>query len=260
MRALVVDFWLRHLVDDEQIRQIDMLVNQVGKEVSASQSTWHEYKQSLTIQERPIDRMLQLNLSARLRSTLTDLDQMTGRSADDAAVADWGFLFADTSPLAGAPSADNYMRQNQYPQFGIFIRNEPFRLLTSWGTNFYDSQQSLVKYANEYEAIVSQLGFFPVSEALLFSRYPFDALLAGHLAIRLLEIFDGYMIVSRLDLLPASEIDDLLNRTHQHSPASTIHRLVTHFETPNGRKEYVQQFIDVHFLREWIKQPSFNLF
>lgn len=269
MSSLMVDLWLMRLPDQEQIRQIDTLVSQigVGKDIWYSPRLWRNYPFGEPREPRrdlrPIDRILQLKLSSRLRSMLLELDQQDQMPDDEIASVGWTFEFTNSTPLSDAPSAEKYVArfegEEHYPIFGISIQNEPFRLLTGWGTSEYSSKKSVEEHAAEFEKIVALLDRFPVAQGMLLSKFPYDCLLAGYLGIQLLEILDAYLVLSVRDISTPLELAKIHDQVRQGTYPGRMYQIITEFETASGLRRHVKYLVDATFLREWMKHPAYTL-
>jgi hypothetical protein len=239
------------LPNENDINQIDQLVRACGTDVSRSQTTWQElfakpHVKSVTV--RPYKIIGQKRMSRCLQDELTQLGTMRGRESEAIASVGWSFLFSDTSNVSGAPSAQKIPFTDLFPHFALSFEYDPFRLLTGWGTTQYKCD--LGGQVRRLETICSRLGKLPAGIGLIMTDFPRFTVIAGYLALAVLEIIDGYLNVwTRVGETPI-ELDKRMKAVRQGKHPGEIFRL----------KEDKSHVINIDFLREWIKSPSFDLF
>jgi hypothetical protein len=263
MSSLMCEIWLPNPVDDESVQKIGTLIQQIGADTSLNENHWKDIQGSAqfrNIAKLPIDTFIDRTSSAKLKHFLLSRRDYVLQKPQLQIDRTWTFKFADSSPLDGAPNAAKYYLEATPPTFAAALSHDLWRLMTGWGTSAFSSEEFLAQEIHRVDQVFKQLDYLPFATLLLVSRFPYDCLLMGYLALWIMENFSGLLRVYSRTVGVPEYLDQLLQQTQTGGFPGKIYRFSETYETANGTRTDAWHVIDADFLRAWIVRPDFGLF
>lgn len=263
MSSLICELWIPNPVTPEQVQTLDALIHQIGVNVTSNEQHWKDMPGSAQAAGEarfPIDLVIGKASSDALKHHLMNRRDFLDAHPVLQLDRSWSFEFASTVPFPDAPHADKYAREGVYPFFGMVLTHDVWRLMTGWGTSEYSSELGVRDRYSELEAVFASLNALPVATVSLISRFPFDSLLMGYLALWIMDYLGGLLVIrSRTTDIPKT-LDELLERNRRGDFPGKIDRFTDTYQTPSKTLTLVWHVVDADFLREWIKHPDFGLY